>query len=931
MILPFQNCSKKFSTDASLTETPQNTVGNPDISFTNTAVFINTASVELNFSMIIPQGDFLQSALCQVGSRVAQSCDSGRVVYNDLADGQHSLRVLVTTQNGGSVEETHVFSKDTIAPVVTVSSTPATITSSTAASFVFVTSDSLSGLQSIECSIDNGSFIPCSSPSNYNGLASGARSFRLRATDRAGNVSNIYSYSWTINTSAPTVTISSAPTAFTNSTSATFSFSGSGVVSYQCQIDGGSYVNCTSPRTYSGLTVNTSHTFRVRGTNAANVTSADAQIQWTIDTSAPSRPSLISNVGAITQLTNATVSFSSSDSLSGLSRFECSLNSAAYATCSSPVAYTALSDRQHTLNVRAVDNANNTSAVESFVWRVDTTAPVLGFTQTPQASTTDTTAAFSFSANDAGSGIATLQCSLDSAAFSNCTSPVNLSGLALGSRQFRVRATDQAGLQNTVTHNWSITSSGGGGSSNITSSITATRISGPAPLAVLFNAAGSTDSAGGNAFGDLTFSFDAGDNNSATYANTGLLKRRHSGGPLFSYVYETPSNTPYIAKVRVQNASGQWSEAQIQITVTDPNVVFSGSNTICIANTTPVAGTDGCPAGAQVRTTFLDSNSYSNKRVLLRRGHSFGELTIGNVATNVIVGSYGSNGANPVVSSLSVGAGAGGSTPSHPTQVSVSGLTINGDYGGPISGSDILLLRNQHNGSGSNAFDLGDTATGYWMSHPPSGWSSSDFPKPRRLFYFENVISASGAYGGLLDSAMVGNTIHAQAPAQHAVRAWHSIRSYIGHNVFGRVGDNIRHSFKLHSAGTTNCLGMDPNNILVDGCMTSQTVITNNRFGDVGSSNAWTVAIRPENTISSQAIEDVIVENNSFVRGGNTSVDLLMVGRRIVDRGNLTSAQQNIMTSIDGTSVNNCGSYPLAGSFCGPYFLNQPARTPNWP
>ncbi|OFZ29333.1 MAG: hypothetical protein A2622_07920 [Bdellovibrionales bacterium RIFCSPHIGHO2_01_FULL_40_29] len=465
---------------------------------------------------------------------------------------------------------------------------------------------------------------------------------------------------------------------------------------------------------------------------------------------------------------------------------------------------------------------------------------------------------------------------------------------------------------------------------SITPQIVATRISGPAPLAVLFNASGSTDSSGSDSFNNLTYSFDAGDNNSATYTVSGQLKRRHSGGPLFAYVYETPSTTPYTVKVRVQNSAGQWSEAQIQITVTNPDTVFSGSNTVCVGNPIPTAGAGGCPSGALVRTSLLDGNSYSNKRVLLKRGESFGSLSIDNVATDVIVGAFGT-GTAPIVSSLSIGAGAGGSTPAHPTRVAVSDLIVNGDYSGPVSGSDVLVMRLQHNASGNSFFDFGATSTSYWRSNPPGGWSASHFPEPRRLFYFENNISASGAYGALLDSALVGNTFTAQAPAQHAVRIWRAMRTFIGHNDMGRVGDNIRHSLKLHSGGTRDCTQLDTNTLLYGDCTTSKVVIANNSFGHVNNLNDWTVAIRPENTTSAQGIEDVITENNTFIRGGNTSVDLLLVGRRLSDRGNLTSASGSIISNTSGTGTNSCTGYSLTNSWCGPYYLNMPARTPNWP
>jgi hypothetical protein len=56
--------------------------------------------------------------------------------------------------------------------------------------------------------------------------------------------------------------------------------------------------------------------------------------------------------------------------------------------------------------------------------------------------TTNTTATFTFTANQAGS---TFACRLDGAAFTGCASPVTYTGLGLGGHSFEVRATDPAG------------------------------------------------------------------------------------------------------------------------------------------------------------------------------------------------------------------------------------------------------------------------------------------------------------------------------------------------------------------------------------------------------------------------------------------------------------------------------------------------------
>lgn len=74
----------------------------------------------------------------------------------------------------------------------------------------------------------------------------------------------------------------------------------------------------------------------------------------------------------------------------------------------------------------------------------DSTPPDTSITDGPAAGATLTsaTAAFSFSSAETGSSF---ECALDSAAYTPCTSPKELSGLSNGSHTFAVRATDSAG------------------------------------------------------------------------------------------------------------------------------------------------------------------------------------------------------------------------------------------------------------------------------------------------------------------------------------------------------------------------------------------------------------------------------------------------------------------------------------------------------
>ena len=146
---------------------------------------------------------------------------------------------------------------------------------------------------------------------------------------------------------------------------------------------------------------------------------------------------------------NTSASFAFSSSETG-SSFECSLDGAAFAGCTSPTSYTNLSNGSHTFSVRAIDAAGNvdaTPASRTFTVDVpppplDTTPPETTIDSGPSGTIKQNNATFSFSSSETNS---TFECKLDSAAFSACSSPKKYTGLANGSHTFSVRAKDSAG------------------------------------------------------------------------------------------------------------------------------------------------------------------------------------------------------------------------------------------------------------------------------------------------------------------------------------------------------------------------------------------------------------------------------------------------------------------------------------------------------
>jgi hypothetical protein len=127
---------------------------------------------------------------------------------------------------------------------------------------------------------------PLSLPSSDGGYT-----LHVRATDKVGNQTPLTSpagSAFTIDTVPPPAPgVSSSESSPTGATSDTFTLSDTETgVTYQCQLDGGSYSACSTPKSYSGLGVGT-HTFSAEALDAAGNVSKATQFSWQIVTVVP--------------------------------------------------------------------------------------------------------------------------------------------------------------------------------------------------------------------------------------------------------------------------------------------------------------------------------------------------------------------------------------------------------------------------------------------------------------------------------------------------------------------------------------------------------------------------------------------------------------------------------------------------------------------
>ncbi|GIH47592.1 hypothetical protein Mro03_27710 [Microbispora rosea subsp. rosea] len=327
-------------------------------------------------------------------------------------------------------------------------------------------SDTESGVDRVEYALDNGAFTTYSAPVSVN--AAGSHRVQYRATDKAGNVSPVASVSFTV--VAPPAKDTTAPQAsaqvagdkdtdgnYVGSATVTVSASDgeSGVDTVEYSLDSQPFA------VYSkALTVDQPGAHRVsyRATDKAGNTSAVASVTFTVvvppakDTTAPQVSAGVSGTKDAdgNYVGSATVTVSATDTESGVDKVEYALDGAAFAAYTAPVSVNKTGS--HTVQYRATDKAGNTSPVGSVTFKV--VAPQQDDTTAPQVSAQLSgsmdwawnyvgSATLTISATDSGSGVATVEYSLDGQPFALYSKPVAVS--QPGAHTVSYRATDKAG------------------------------------------------------------------------------------------------------------------------------------------------------------------------------------------------------------------------------------------------------------------------------------------------------------------------------------------------------------------------------------------------------------------------------------------------------------------------------------------------------
>jgi hypothetical protein len=562
-----------------------------------------------------------------------------------LAEGTYTAQAQQTDAvNNTGYSEQHTFKIDTTPPTVTLSApTSGTHTNDTTPGISGTAGTAEGDLPTVTVTITGGTTplqlnAPVSPTGSWEAVLPQALTdgnYTLQATqgDKAGNVGSSFSSALTIDTTPPQTFLDAGPVGTTSSTTATFAFHSTDALShtgttFQCQLDGGSWGACSSPKSYFNL-ANGSHTFSVQAIDGAdNLDTTGQTATWTVNTVLPAitldSPANGSSTNDATPAFSGTAGTAAGDAstvqvlvysntdLSGSPVQALQATRASDGSWSATAAH--LADGVYVAYAQQA-GAAGTATSDAHTFTVDTQAPQTTITLAPPGQSGTGVSSFSFTSSDPGS---TFECQLDGGGWSPCTSPQYYSGLGNGSHTFQVRATDAAGnVGAAASHTWTVNTS-----------LPAVTLSSPGDGTKTNNRTPTIAGAGGRASGD----------------SSTVTVNLYSGTSIDGTALQTITTT-------VSSVSGAWSThpsplADGTYTVYaqqdgSAGTAYTSASTFTVDTAPPTtsitSGPQGNTSASSARFTFTSSEAGSTFQCQLDSGawttctspQSYGSLAVG--------------------------------------------------------------------------------------------------------------------------------------------------------------------------------------------------------------------------------------------------------------------------------------------------------------
>ena len=162
--------------------------------------FTNSKSAAVTYATSVTRspGDTL-TFQCQLDSQAAAACPAAGQTFSNLAEGAHTIKVWGVHNGDPSITPAvSSFTVDTVVPTAALDPTSGpgqgALQAINTETFKFSSNEP----GSLQCSFDGAAFSACTSPLTLSRLSAGAHSFRVRALDQAGNISDLVERDWVV-------------------------------------------------------------------------------------------------------------------------------------------------------------------------------------------------------------------------------------------------------------------------------------------------------------------------------------------------------------------------------------------------------------------------------------------------------------------------------------------------------------------------------------------------------------------------------------------------------------------------------------------------------------------------------------------------------------------------------------------------------------
>lgn len=337
---------------------------------------------------------------------------------------------------------------DREAPDTRFTTKPATPTASPSAVFAFEGTPA-NDVAGFLCSLDSLPVEPCDAGAYFAaGNPDGDHHLSVAAYDAAGNVDPTpATFTWSVDTTAPRTAFVRTPAARSNAIAALVTYSADDAsATFECQVGDAGFAPCPADGLQLDDLAHGAHRIRVRARDAlGNVEPDPAEHRFIVDLRAPDTVILDDAPPEVSRQPSVVVPYRGTPE-SDVDRIECSLDGGPFEACDlRSMSITTPTDREHELEVRAVDQVGNVDPTPArHTWRTDRTAPDTAIESGPPARTPGREANVTFSSpsDDA----LRFECAVDGGGYRPCAlTGIRLRSLLDGDHSVEVRAVDEVG------------------------------------------------------------------------------------------------------------------------------------------------------------------------------------------------------------------------------------------------------------------------------------------------------------------------------------------------------------------------------------------------------------------------------------------------------------------------------------------------------